>query len=110
MYCGRIPEEDLEKDAEYLGIAKEELINSYLIKKESENTYVTKHYPCDFMKEDGNCKLGENKPENCRKYPYTDQPERLHSLYSVLEAVEVCPIAFEIYERLKKEYGFRYRR
>ena len=29
------------------------------------------------------CKLGEYKPENCRKYPYTDQPERLHSLYSV---------------------------
>lgn len=80
------------------------------MKKESENIYVTKHHPCDFLKKDGNCKLGEYKPENCRKYPYTDQPERLHSLYSVLETVEVCPIAFEIYERLKKEYGFRYRR
>ena len=44
MYCGSIPEEDLEKDAEYLGLTKEELINSYLIKKESENTYVTKHH------------------------------------------------------------------
>ena len=55
------------------------------------------------------CKLGEYKPENCRKYPYTNQPGRLQSLYSVLEAVEVCPIAFEIYERLKKEYGFGYR-
>ena len=109
-YDCSIPEEDLEKDAEYLGLTKEELINSYLIKKESENTYVTKHHPCDFLEEDGNCKLGEYKPENCRKYPYTDQPERLHSLYSVLETVEVCPIAFEIYERLKEEYGFRYRR
>ena len=98
------------ENAEYLGLTKEELINSYLIKKESENTYVTKHHPCDFLEEDGNCKLGEYKPENCRKYPYTDQPERLHSLYSVLETVEVCPIAFEIYERLKEEYGFRYRR
>ena len=96
--------------AEYLGITKEELIKSYLMKKESENIYVTNHHPCDFLKKDGNCKLGEYKPENCRKYPYTDQPERLHSLYSVLETVEVCPIAFEIYERLKKEYGFRYGR
>ena len=96
--------------AKYLGITKEELIKSYLMKKESENIYVTNHHPCDFLKKDGNCKLGEYKPENCRKYPYTDQPERLHSLYSVLETVEVCPIAFEIYERLKKEYGFRYRR
>ena len=50
MYCGSIPEEDLEKDAEYLGITKEELINSYLIKKESENTYVTKHHRVIFWK------------------------------------------------------------
>lgn len=27
MYCGSIPEEDLEKDAEYLEITEEELIN-----------------------------------------------------------------------------------
>ena len=44
-----------------------------------------------------------------KKYPYTDQPKRLSSLYSVLEAVEVCPVAFEIYERLKEEYEAFYR-
>lgn len=49
------------------------------------------------------------RPENCKKYPYTNQPERLWSLYSVLEAVEVCPVAFEIYERLKCEYRFKAR-
>ena len=47
--------------------------------------------------------------KSCKKYPYTDQPERLQSLYSVLSAVEVCPVAFEIYERLKKEYHFKNR-
>ncbi len=51
--------------------------------------------------------LGSCKPEDCKNYPYTNQPERLWSLYSVLDAVAVCPIAFEIYERLKGEYGFR---
>ena len=39
-----------------------------------------------------------------------DQPDRWASLYSVLDVIEVCPVAFEIYERLKKEYGWRYRR
>lgn len=66
--------------------------------------------PCDFLEEDGSCKLGECKPENCKKFPYTNQPERISSLYGVLEVVEVCPVAFEIYERLKEEYGFKYRR
>ena len=75
--------------------------------KDSEGNYQTKNSPCDFLQTDGSCKLGECKPENCKNYPYTNQPERLWSLYSVLDAVGVCPVAFEIYERLKQEYGFR---
>ncbi|MFQ8662907.1 MAG: YkgJ family cysteine cluster protein [Lachnospiraceae bacterium] len=109
MYYGSIPSEDLERDAEFLDLTKEQFVERYLIKKEEEDTYETNNNPCDFMQEDGNCKLGECRPESCKKYPYTDQPDRLQSLYSVLNAVEVCPVAFEIYERLKKEYGFRFR-
>lgn len=110
MYRGSIPEADIEKDAEYLGITSEQFKDFFLEKDEITMGYQTKHEPCDFLQEDGSCKLGECKPDSCKKYPYTDQPERLWSLLSVLEAVEICPVAFEIYERLKKEYGFRRRR
>ena len=61
----------------------------------------------DFLNENNECILGECKPENCKKFPYTNQPERLQSLYSVIEAVSVCPVAYELYERLKKMYGFK---
>ena len=54
--------------------------------------------------------MGDCRPENCKKYLYTDQPDRWASLYSVLDVIEVCPAAFEIYERLKKEYRWTYRR
>lgn len=97
------------KGCETFGFDKRQFIEKYLIKNEVENTYETKNKPCDFLQEDGSCKLGEYRPESCKKYPYTDQPDRVQSLYSVLNAVEVCPAAFEIYERLKKEYGFRFR-
>lgn len=60
--------------------------------------------PCDFLNE---CILGEVRPDNCKNYPYTNQPEQLFSLYSVLEATGVCPVAFEIYERLKKSMDSR---
>ena len=63
-----------------------------------------------FLMEDGNCKLGDCRPESCKKYPYTDQPERLYSLLGFLDVVSICPVAFEIYERLKQEYGFKARR
>lgn len=96
MFHGSIPAEDLEKDAECLGITKEEFMDSFLSLEKIEEAYQTKHRPCDFLQEDGNCKLGDCRPENCKNYPYTNQSERLWSLYSVLDAVEACPVAYEI--------------
>lgn len=109
MYCGSIPEADLQRDAQYLNLSTEQFMAMYLKDELMDDVYQTKHKPCDFLDADGSCKLGDCRPENCKNYPYTNQPERLWSLYSVLEAVEVCPVAFEIFERLKKEYGFKYR-
>ena len=98
MYKGSIPEEDIEKDAEHLGITAEQFIEFFLEKAQFDVGYQTKHKPCDFLMEDGNCKLGD-----CR-------PERLFSLFGFLDTVTICPVAFEIYERLKKEYGFKMHR
>lgn len=106
-YYGSIPSDEVERDAAYLHMSVSEFKDAYLAKENTEGTYSTKHKPCDFLEENGTCRLGECKPENCRKFPYTDQPERLESLYSVLDAIEVCPVAFEIYERLKQEYHFQ---
>lgn len=106
MYQGFIPREDLERDSEYLGMTVEMFIRLYLEPDEREEGYCTLHNPCDFLQENGDCLLGDCRPENCRKYPYTDQPERLQSMYSILEAAEVCPVVYEILERLKDMYGF----
>lgn len=110
MYKGSIPAEDIDRDAQYLGIAPDQFVDTYLEKEEYDINYQTKHMPCDFLQEDGNCKLSDCKPDSCKKYPYTDQPERLSSLLSVLDVIEICPVAFEIFERLKKEYRFRVHR
>lgn len=110
MYKGSIPAEDIERDVQYLGITPEQFIDIYLQKEEYSMNYQTKHKPCDFLQEDGNCKLGDCKPDSCKKYPYTDQPERLSSLLSVVDTIEICPVAFELFERLKKEYGFKVHR
>lgn len=107
MYCGILHEEDVEKAANHLLISKESLIEQYLEYDPMENAYVTRNCPCDFLKENGDCMLGDNKPENCRKYPYTDQPDRMGSLLSIVESAGVCPVVYEMLERLKEEYHFR---
>lgn len=107
MYHCSIPTEDLGKTALALHITKEQLIEYFLRCNEITGDYETKHMPCDFLTEENSCRLGEARPESCRDYPYTNCPDRLGSLYSMLGAVEVCPVAYEIWERLKQEYGFR---
>jgi len=107
LYKGNIPVEDIEKDAKHLRITEEQFIDFFLEKHEYGFEYQTKHKPCDFLEEDGECKLGDCRPESCKNYPYTNQPERLESLLGFLDIISICPVAYEIFERLKKEYGFR---
>ena len=109
-YCGTIPEEDISRDASFLGMADKEFIDKYLKNNAAGGEYETKHRPCDFWDErTGDCILGENKPENCLKYPYTDQPGRMWSLLSIVESASTCPVVYEILERLKEEYHFKKR-
>lgn len=54
-------------------------------------------------------KIGAEAKKKEDENPYTDQPERLWSLLGMLDTITICPVAFEIFERLKKEYGFRRR-
>ncbi len=105
-YSGVIPEEDIPTDASKLGISEDQFKKFFLEWDRSEAQYVTRHQPCDFLQDDGECMLGDCKPDSCKEYPYTDQPERLYSMTNMLANVSVCPVVFEIFERLKKAYHF----
>lgn len=110
MYRGSIPREDVARDAAHMGMTEAVFVEQYLQEKMTDGNYETKHEPCDFLTTDGACALGDCKPDSCKTFPYTDQPGRLFSLYSVLSVVEVCPVAFEIFERVKEEYHWRYKK
>lgn len=98
----------MDKVSKMLGITKREFIDKYI--EETTNGYDIKSKPCYFLTENGYCKIEKCKPEGCRGYPFTNKPERLFSLLSIIDSASVCPIVFEILERLKKIYGFKGRR
>ena len=108
-FHGTISQEELDKCAIALGVKTDDFIETYLKESIDIGEYQTKNIPCDFLLADGECKLGESKPKGCKEFPYTNKPERLWSLYSVLNAASVCPVAFEIVERLKRIYRFKSR-
>ena len=103
-----IPEKDIEKDAAFLQLDKETFMDTYLKGYDVfEDGYKAKHVPCDFLRDDGECMLGECRPVSCKLYPYTDQEGRLEGLLSMIDNTEICPVVYHIYEDLKIIYGFR---
>ena len=99
-----LQDEEIISISAFLGMEKQDFIEKYLTEGEEGLELAA---PCRFLGDDGKCVIQECKPKECRDFPYTDKPERLQSLFSVLSNAEVCPIVFETLERLKKLYGFR---
>ena len=115
--CGiAIGYDELKSISAFLGLSESDFAAEYLtgtketVGGDAEKPYEFKAKPCAFLKDDGRCIIQDCKPEECSGFPYTDQPGRLWSLYGVIEYAEICPVVFEIVERLKIIYGFRNRR
>lgn len=106
-YSITFEETEIEQASKQLKIAKREFMDKYI--EETINGYDLKGKPCCFLTENGNCKIEKCKPEGCRDYPFTNRSERLLSLFSIVDFVSVCPVVFEMLERLKKTYSFKRR-
>ncbi len=91
-----------------LGMTPKEFKDKYLTEnRDDPDTYLSRSVPCVFLNEDGSCLLGDDKPEDCRDYPYTMRPDRMGSLLAILDNAAVCPVVFEMLDRLKRIYRFR---
>jgi len=62
------------------------------------------------LEADGGCKIEVCKPSSCRDYPFTNRPERLFSLLSIIDSASICPVVYEMIERLKQIYRFKRRK
>lgn len=97
-------ENELDNICSYLNINREKFIKENL--DENYGEYSFKEHKCKFLDENNNCKIEKCLPRTCKEYPYTNEKERLCSLYSVIANAGVCPVVYEILEDLKKEYNF----
>lgn len=63
---------------------------------------------CPFLK--GNrCTVYEDRPTQCRKYPYLYEPNFSRRLIAMLERTYTCPVVYQVLEALKRELPFRRR-
>jgi Fe-S-cluster containining protein len=107
-YAATLKQDEIEGIAALLQMTTDDFMQQYV--KTGSDGYELKDIPCRFMDDDNNCRIERCMPESCKEYPYTNKPGRLWSLLGVVGSASVCPVVFEIIERLKKLYGFRTRR
>ena len=104
-------EDEIKRIAAFLNVTESDFATEYLKKAKpyDDNPFEFKSKPCAFLEADGRCRIQECKPDDCTGFPFTDRPNRMSSLLGVISHAEVCPVVFEILERLKVIYRFRNR-
>jgi len=95
-------DKDIERIAKHLGMRPAELVQRYLHIDE-DGDYVLNEAPCVFLGAGNYCSIYEVRPKACREYPHTDRKNFHQILDLTLKNTQVCPAAFEMVRRLRKE-------
>lgn len=104
-YQASFEQEEIGAAAAFLGLMEAEFVDRYMTEDSGE--YMIQMTPCCFLNGDGSCALEACKPASCSNFPYTACSGRLFRLISTIEYARICPVVFEILERLKQIYHFK---
>ncbi len=103
-------EEEVGRLAARLETTPVQFIDTYLEPNgDDDNPWQTHTTPCPFLK--GNrCSVYEDRPANCKGYPYLYEAEFSTRTIDMIERTFTCPIVYEAIEQLKQSLGFLRRR
>lgn len=94
---------DVTEFARGLNISTSELEENHLKQHpEKSSHFYFNALPCPFLK-DNRCTNYAYRPQDCRSYPHLHKDDFLSRLMGVIGNYSICPIVFNVYERLKEE-------
>ena len=93
--------DDVERLAKGLSLTDEGCLDRLLAIDEEDDT-VFASLPCPLLK-DNQCSVYEHRPDDCRSYPHLEKDGFVFHLIGVVQNCAVCPIVFNVFERLKGE-------
>lgn len=99
-----VTDHDIDRLSTRLNLPGEQIKKDYTETEEGEQQF--KHLPCCFLKEK-KCTVYENRPDDCRSYPHLHKDHFTSRLFQVIANYSICPIVFNVYERLKSELRFK---
>ena len=99
---------DVKRLADHIGIQKAQLINDYLKPSDEKGKYALAQIPCRFL-HGQRCGVYDVRPDDCRSFPHLQKREFRSRLMDVIENCSICPIVYNVFERLKLELWGRRR-
>lgn len=95
---------EVERIAAHLGLTDADVRDRYLTSDADTGKYITRTLPCPFL--DGNlCAIYPVRPAVCANYPHLHRNLRAR-FWQTLDNAAVCPIIYNVLERLKTHLGF----
>lgn len=98
-YSPRFKQPDIKRIAKVLRMKEGDLVSDYL-RLDEDGDYVTRQSPCPFLAADNTCNIYEDRPGDCRRYPYTDEDVLLKRVNLTLKNATICPATFTVLEKL----------
>jgi len=95
---------DVSRLARGLKLPEPQVVDRFLVSGEEEGKFTFNKKPCPLLS--GNrCTAYESRPGDCRSFPHLQKEGFVFRLIQVVENCSICPIVFNVFERLKHELG-----
>jgi hypothetical protein len=101
-YSPRFKTPDIKRISKSLNLKESLFIDQYL-KIDEEGDYVLKTKPCPFLGSDNFCSIYEDRPSDCKRFPYTDEDVFFKRPALTLKNTSFCPATYYVMERLIQE-------
>jgi Fe-S-cluster containining protein len=101
-YSPRFKTPDIKRISKVLKMRESVFIDTYL-RLDEDGDYVVKSTPCPFLGADNFCSIYEDRPSDCRRFPYTDEDVFLKRPAITLKNATFCPAVYYVLERLMEK-------
>jgi Fe-S-cluster containining protein len=98
-YSPRFKTPDIKRISKILRLKESVFIDTYL-DLDTDGDYVAKTKPCPFLGADNYCSIYEDRPSDCKRFPYTDEDVLIKRPAITLKNATFCPAVHYVLERL----------
>jgi Fe-S-cluster containining protein len=98
-YSPRFKTPDIKRISRHLKLRESEFIEKYLTVDE-DGDFVVNAKPCPFLGADNFCSIYDQRPSDCRRFPYTDEDVLFKRPALTAKNASFCPIVSKVLERL----------